>query len=92
MVLWEARVRPSDAPDPRAEDSPIRYDDKRMDRQRSRTSLAELFKGARTERVGEELPAEPLHLPEIPPERLAYLRRRRDEILAELREHWPETQ
>jgi hypothetical protein len=79
--------RPPDVPDPLDPAAPIRTDDPVMDRARAQTTLAELLR-SRTTRWWAKLPVEyePLVVPEIPPERLAELRRRRDEILAALRE------
>ena len=79
--------RPPDVPDPLDPAAPIRTDDPVMDRARAQTTLAELLRSRSTRwwaRI--PVPYEPLELPEIPPERLAYLRARRDEILAALRE------
>ena len=79
--------RPPGIPDPRAPDSPTRVDDPEEDRRRSEVTVGEItVDKSVTIRVGEELPAELLLLPEIPPERLAALRRRRDELIPLLRE------
>ena len=79
--------RPPDVPDPLDPAAPIRTDDPVMDSARAQTTLAELLRSRSTRRWARiPVPYEPLELPEIPPERLAYLRARRDEILAALRE------
>jgi hypothetical protein len=82
-------VRPKGTPDPRAEDAPIRVDNEQMDRARSRTTLAELLENpahARYARI--PVPLLDPELPEIPADRMEYLRQKRDEILARLRREW----
>lgn len=83
--------RPDGTPDPLDPDSPVRMDDPRMDRARGRKTIAELLEQSGNRRYA-SLPVELFSpaLPEIPPERLAYLRQRRDEITAELRRRWSE--
>lgn len=75
--------------DPRDPDAPIRMDEKRLDRARSRMTLQELLAiPGNAEFARRPVKSEPLDLPEIPPERLAELRERRDYLLALLRERW----
>jgi hypothetical protein len=80
---WGAMTRPSDVPDPRSPDAPIRMDNEKLDRHRSRRSLADY--DAIPSRVGEDIPAEPLEIPKIDPVRWLKLQDRRDQILADLR-------
>lgn len=80
-------TRPEDRRDPRSPDAPIVYDDRMLDRQRSRVSLEELLRDPETYQwATQPVREEPLDLPEIPPERLAELRARRDEILERIRQ------
>lgn len=79
-------TRPEGIPDPRDPDAPIRVDDPKEDAARSNVTVGELAREALDRGEPMDAPMEPLELPEIDSERWAYLRRRRDEILAELRE------
>jgi hypothetical protein len=79
-------TRPDGIPDPRAENAPVRLDDEQEDTARSRVTVEELDAWWRHRRLSVEVAYNPLELPEIPPERLAELRRRRDEILAVIRQ------
>jgi hypothetical protein len=80
-------TRPSDVHDPLSPDAPVRVDDPRIDRLRSRMTLEGLLRepGALeyARRPVEYVDEEP---PDIPPDRLAWLRERRDELIALLRE------
>jgi hypothetical protein len=80
-------TRPEGVEDPRNPDAPIRYDDKKEDQQRGSITLQEILADEDIYAWAKlEIEFEPLELPEIETERLEYLRRRRDEILAKLRE------
>jgi hypothetical protein len=83
LVPWEAELmeKPPGTPDPRDPNAPTRVDDPEEDRRRSEITVGELMRDAPIE----EVLYEPLMLPEIPPERMAALRRRRDELIPLIR-------
>lgn len=74
--------KPPNTPDPRDPNAPIRVDDPEMDRRRSEVTVGELMLYAPIEEVAYES----LVVENIEPERLAELRRRRDELIPLLRE------
>lgn len=78
-------MRPENTPDPRDPNAPIRYDDEAEDKRRGQVTLEELAEWWRTRGYPVDIAYVALELPKIPPERLAELRRRRDEILAQIR-------